>query len=107
MDRSGAATRQEAMPAGTRTSGADSGTWHYGIQRSGADEGTIGGQDFRRPAESNARGPEEFEETPPLLLAKVCSGVMKIFSICCVRDENDIIGETLEAANLERQDICV
>jgi len=26
------------------------------------------------------------------------SGVMKIFSICCVRDENDIVGETLEAA---------
>ena len=26
------------------------------------------------------------------------SGAMKIFSICCVRDENDIVGETLEAA---------
>lgn len=33
-----------------------------------------------------------------MLPAKVYSGVMKIFSICCVRDENDIIGETLEAA---------
>ena len=26
------------------------------------------------------------------------SGAMKIFSICCVRDENDIVGETLEDA---------
>jgi hypothetical protein len=26
------------------------------------------------------------------------NGFMKIFSICCVRDENDIVGETLEAA---------
>jgi hypothetical protein len=58
-------------------------------------------------SKTNARGPEETEETPPLLLAKGDSAIMKIFSICCVRDENDIIGETLEAANLERQDICV
>ena len=49
-----------------------SGQWNTALRYptlsvfSGADEGVIGGQDFRKPAESNARGPEEFEETSPL-----------------------------------------
>ena len=57
MDRSGVATGQEAIAS--RHEQAES-TVEHGIMVSnalvfsGADEGTIGGQDFRRPAESNA-----------------------------------------------------